>query len=106
MRSRSSSRRSAASSLLKIPTPQAPMADILTQRAASRRESDRWSARERLVPRAYPRPSIECVRLQSLDGKFVDIVVASYQFSGGRSSSDHVDWDANWLMIRGKAWDG
>jgi hypothetical protein len=46
------------------------------------------------------------VRLQSLDGKFVDIVVASYQFSGGRSSSDHLDWDANWLMIRGKAWDG
>lgn len=46
------------------------------------------------------------MRLQSLDGVFVEIAVTSYQFSGGRSTSHQADWDANWLMIRGKAWDG
>ena len=46
------------------------------------------------------------MRLQSLDGQFVDIAVTSYQFGGRQSSSNEVDWDANWLMVRGKAWDG
>lgn len=46
------------------------------------------------------------VRLQSLDGLFVDIAVISYQFGRGQSTSDGADWDANWLIIRGKAWDG
>ena len=46
------------------------------------------------------------MRLESVDGQFVDIAVTSYQFSGGQSSSNDVDWDANWLMIRGKVWDG
>ena len=46
------------------------------------------------------------MHLQSLDGLFVDLVVTSYQFGRGQSSDDEADWDANWLMIRGKAWDG
>lgn len=52
------------------------------------------------------RRSILLVRLQSLDGLFVELVVTSYQFGRGQSTSDTPDWDANWLMVRGKAWDG
>lgn len=46
------------------------------------------------------------MRLQSLDGFFVDLAVISYQFGRGESKSEGSDWDANWLMIRGKVWDG
>ncbi|MGC3994731.1 MAG: hypothetical protein QM779_11565 [Propionicimonas sp.] len=44
--------------------------------------------------------------LQSLDGLFVDIEVSSYQFGLGQSRTDLADWDANWLMIHGRVWDG
>jgi hypothetical protein len=46
------------------------------------------------------------VRLESLDGHFVELAVTGYQFGNRQSTSSDVDWDANWLMIRGKAWDG
>ncbi|GGN72457.1 hypothetical protein GCM10010112_40760 [Actinoplanes lobatus] len=46
------------------------------------------------------------MRLESLNGLFVDIAVTGYQFASGQSRSEQVDWDANWLMIRGKVWDG
>ena len=46
------------------------------------------------------------MRLESLDGHFVELTVTGYQFGSGQSTSSGVDWDANWLMIRGKAWDG
>jgi len=46
------------------------------------------------------------VRLESLNGHFVELAVSGYQFGSGQSTSAGVDWDANWLMIRGKAWDG
>lgn len=51
-------------------------------------------------------PSIVTVRLESLNGHFVELAVTGYQFGSGQSTSAGVDWDANWLMIRGKAWDG
>jgi len=46
------------------------------------------------------------VRLESLNGHFVELTVTGYQFGSGQSTSSGVDWDVNWLMIRGKAWDG
>ena len=46
------------------------------------------------------------MKLESLDGQFVDLTVTSYQFGGGRSVGDQRDWDANWLMVHGKVWDG
>jgi hypothetical protein len=47
------------------------------------------------------------VKLESLNGHFVEIKVAGYQFgSGPRSTGADVNWDANWLVIHGKAWDG
>lgn len=51
-------------------------------------------------------PNIATVRLESLNGYFVELTVTGYQFGSGQSTSSGVDWDANWLMIRGKAWDG
>ncbi len=41
-----------------------------------------------------------------MDGHFVELIVTGYQFGRGQSTGSDVDWDANWLMIRGKAWDG
>jgi len=32
--------------------------------------------------------------------------VTGYQFATGQSTSNEADWDASWLMIRGKIWDG
>ncbi len=46
------------------------------------------------------------VRLESLNGHFVELTVTSYQFGTGQSTTSEVDWDANWLVIHGKAWDG
>jgi hypothetical protein len=46
------------------------------------------------------------VRLESLNGHFVEVTVTGYQFATGRSTSNEADWDANWLMIRGNIWDG
>lgn len=46
------------------------------------------------------------MRLESVDGIFVELAVSSYQFGSRQSSSDDVDWDANWLVIAGKVWDG
>ena len=46
------------------------------------------------------------MKLESLDGHFVELVVTSYQFAGARSTSHVPDWDANWLMVAGKVWDG
>lgn len=51
-------------------------------------------------------PSVEHVRLESLNGHYVDLAVSGYQFASGQSRSEQVDWDANWLMIRAKVWDG
>ena len=45
------------------------------------------------------------MRLESLDGQFVDLTVTSYEFGSGGSTGDQPDWDANWLMIRGRVWD-
>lgn len=50
--------------------------------------------------------SIATVRLESLDGQFVELAVSGYQFGSARSTSSGVDWDANWLILRGKVWDG
>lgn len=46
------------------------------------------------------------MRLESLDGHFVDLTVIRYQFGSGQSTSAVPNWDANWLVIRGKVWDG
>jgi hypothetical protein len=46
------------------------------------------------------------MRLESVDGLFVELEVVSYQFGSRQSSSDGADWDANWLVIVGKVWDG
>lgn len=46
------------------------------------------------------------MRLTSLDGHFVELIVTGYQFGSRQSRASDVDWDANWLMIRGRAWDG
>lgn len=46
------------------------------------------------------------MRLQSLDGLFVDIAVSDYQFRLAQSKPGQDNGDANWLVIRGKAWDG
>lgn len=46
------------------------------------------------------------MRLDSLDGTFVDLTIVGYQFAAGRSTGDNVDWDANWLVVHGKVWDG
>ncbi|WP_017934281.1 WapI family immunity protein [Nocardioides sp. Iso805N] len=46
------------------------------------------------------------MRLESLDGAFVDLTVIGYQFASGVSTSSGPDWDANWLMVHGEAWDG
>ncbi len=46
------------------------------------------------------------MELVSLDGRFVELAISAYQFGGGRSTSEERDWDANWLMIRGRVWDG
>ena len=46
------------------------------------------------------------MRLESLNGHYVDLAVTSYQFASGQSRSEQADWDANWLMIRGEVWDG
>ena len=32
--------------------------------------------------------------------------MTGYEFVHGQSKSEQADWDANWLMIRGKVWDG
>jgi hypothetical protein len=45
---------------------------------------------------------IPCMRLRSLDGERVDLLIASYQYPSRRGSGNPgFDWDANWLMIRG-----
>lgn len=46
------------------------------------------------------------MRLESVDGLFVELEVSSYQFGSRQSSSDGSDWDANWLVISGKVCDG
>jgi hypothetical protein len=47
------------------------------------------------------------VKLESLNGHFVELKVTGYQFGSDlRSTSLDVGRDANWLMIHGKAWDG
>jgi hypothetical protein len=46
------------------------------------------------------------MRLESVDGLFVELEVSSYQFGSRQSSSNGADWDANWLVISGKVWDG
>lgn len=46
------------------------------------------------------------MRLQSLNGHFVDLHVAGYQFDSLVSKSSDPSWDANWLMVRGHVWDG
>lgn len=46
------------------------------------------------------------MRLESLDGLFVDLRVSSYEFECGQSTSEWPDWDANWLMVHCEAWDG
>ena len=32
--------------------------------------------------------------------------MTGYQFGSGQSTTSDTDWDAHWLMIHGKAWDG
>lgn len=46
------------------------------------------------------------MKLESLDGRYVELTVSGYEFAGGPSTPDEPDWDANWLMIAGKVWDG
>lgn len=46
------------------------------------------------------------MRLTSLDGCFVELAVAGYQFAGLASRPGEFDWDANWLMVRGDVRDG
>lgn len=46
------------------------------------------------------------MRLDSLDGRFVELSVTDHEFGAGRPTGERPDWDANWLMVRGKAWDG
>lgn len=46
------------------------------------------------------------MRLESLNGHFVELKVTGYEFADGPSTTSGVDWDANWLVVHGKAWDG
>ena len=46
------------------------------------------------------------MRLESQNGHFVELNVTGYEFGSGRSTTSEPDYDANWLVIHGKAWDG
>jgi hypothetical protein len=46
------------------------------------------------------------MEFESVDGHYVELAVTGHQFGARQSSSEQPDWDANWLMIQGKVWDG